>query len=123
MLELVSISSDSATGRLLRLKSVSSCLTPSSKISKSFSVRSVMYLFVESVTVTFIDTTSMADRKAGCCARISERHGEGCRQEKEEQRSLLHGGAQGAAVKGQYKPKTLANLTFAFLDGLFARVL
>jgi hypothetical protein len=29
----------------------------------------------------------------------------------------------GAAVKGQYKPKTLANLTFAFLDGLFARVL
>ena len=29
-----------------------------------------MYLFVESVTVTFIDTTSMADRKAGCCARM-----------------------------------------------------
>ena len=38
MLELVSMSSDSATGRLLRLKRVSSCLTPSSKISKSFSV-------------------------------------------------------------------------------------
>ena len=27
-----------------------------------------MYRLVESVTVTFIDTTSMADRKDGCCA-------------------------------------------------------
>ena len=43
MLALVSSSSASAIGRFVRLKNVTSCLTPSSKTLKSSAVRSVTY--------------------------------------------------------------------------------
>ena len=77
MLALVSIKSASAIGRFVRVKNVTSCLTPSSKTAKSWALRSVTYFPVPSVTVTLSDTRSTALRN-GVCGGWPAGGGGGC---------------------------------------------